>query len=44
MSRVKHTASFKIQEPIIELFPLFSAEGEKLWKKGVRLDFFLIFT
>lgn len=34
MSTVKHTASFKIQEPVNVLFPLFSAEGEKLWVPG----------
>jgi hypothetical protein len=34
MSSAKHTASFEIQEPIKELFPLFSAEGEKLWVPG----------
>ncbi len=34
MSTVKHTASFEIQEPVEELFPLFSAEGEKLWVPG----------
>ena len=31
MSTVKHTASFEISQPVKELFPLFSAEGEKLW-------------
>jgi hypothetical protein len=31
MSTVKHTASFEIHQPAKELFPLFSAEGEKLW-------------
>jgi hypothetical protein len=34
MSTVKHTASFEIQEPVQALFPLFSAEGEKLWVPG----------
>jgi hypothetical protein len=34
MSTVRHTASFKIQEPVNVLFPLFSAEGEKLWVPG----------
>ncbi len=34
MSTIKHTASFEIQERIKELFPLFSAEGEKLWVPG----------
>ncbi len=34
MSTVKHTASFEIDQPAKELFPLFSAEGEKLWAPG----------
>jgi hypothetical protein len=34
MSTVKHTASFEIGRPVEELFPLFSAEGEKLWVPG----------
>lgn len=34
MGTVKHTASFEIAQPIKELFPLFSAEGEKLWVPG----------
>lgn len=34
MSTVKHTASFEISRPIQEIFPLFSAEGEKLWVPG----------
>lgn len=34
MSTVKHTASFEIRQPAKELFPLFSAEGEKLWVPG----------
>jgi len=34
MSRIKHTATFKIAQPIETLFPLFSAEGEKLWVPG----------
>ena len=34
MSQIKHTASFKIDQPIEILFPLFSAEGEKLWVPG----------
>ncbi|MGE4544033.1 MAG: hypothetical protein AB7D06_07990 [Pedobacter sp.] len=34
MSTVKHTASFEIRRPVNELFPLFSAEGEKLWVPG----------
>ena len=31
MNTVKHMASFQIDQPIEILFPLFSAEGEKLW-------------
>ena len=34
MSTVKHTASFRIREPVDRLFPLFSAEGEKRWVPG----------
>lgn len=34
MSSVKHIASFEIRQPANELFPLFSAEGEKLWAPG----------
>jgi hypothetical protein len=34
MSTLKHTADFKISQPIDILFPLFSAEGEKLWVPG----------
>lgn len=34
MSTVKHIASFEIRRPVDELFPLFSAEGEKLWVPG----------
>jgi len=34
MSTVKHTASFEIAQPAATLFPLFSAEGEKLWVPG----------
>lgn len=34
VNTVKHTASFEIPQPIDELFPLFSAEGEKLWVPG----------
>jgi hypothetical protein len=34
MGTVKHTASFEISRPAKELFPLFSAEGEKLWVPG----------
>lgn len=34
MNTVKHTASFEIHEPVKVIFPLFSAEGEKLWVPG----------
>ncbi|RMF66804.1 MAG: hypothetical protein D6743_05875 [Calditrichaeota bacterium] len=34
MNSVKHTASFQINQPVEILFPLFSAEGEKLWVPG----------
>lgn len=34
MSNIKHTAHFRINQPIDRLFPLFSAEGEKLWVPG----------
>ena len=34
MRTVKHTAAFQISQPIKILFPLFSAEGEKLWVPG----------
>ena len=34
MSTVKHTEKFKINQPVEILFPLFSAEGEKLWVPG----------
>lgn len=34
MSSIKHTVDFQISQPIEVLFPLFSAEGEKLWVPG----------
>ncbi len=34
MSAIKHTSAFIIDQPIDILFPLFSAEGEKLWVPG----------
>jgi len=34
MSIIKHTTGFQINQPIDILFPLFSAEGEKLWVPG----------
>lgn len=34
MATIKHQTSFRINQPADELFPLFSAEGEKLWVPG----------
>ena len=34
MSSVKHSKKISINQPIEILFPLFSAEGEKLWVPG----------
>lgn len=34
MNRVKYSADFIIEQPTGVLFPLFSAEGEKLWAPG----------
>jgi len=34
MSTIKHQKSFEINQPAEVLFPLFSAEGEKLWVPG----------
>ncbi len=34
MSTIKHTEKFNVNQPIEILFPLFSAEGEKLWVPG----------
>lgn len=34
MTRIKHSAGFEISQPADILFPLFSAEGEKLWVPG----------
>jgi len=34
MRKIKHTATFEMEQPVTELFPLFSAEGEKLWLPG----------
>ncbi len=34
MNTIKHTAAFEIDKPTDKLFPLFSAEGEKLWVPG----------
>ncbi len=34
MKRKKFSKAFQIKQPIDILFPLFSAEGEKLWVPG----------
>jgi hypothetical protein len=34
MTSVEHSKNFIINQPIENLFPLFSAEGEKLWVPG----------
>jgi hypothetical protein len=34
MKQVKHTEDFQIDQPVEDLFPLFSAEGEKRWVPG----------
>ena len=34
MRKVKHTETFEVAQPIETVFPLFSAEGEKLWVPG----------
>ena len=34
MNSVSHTETFQIDQPIEILFPLFSAEGERLWAPG----------
>ncbi|WP_456427485.1 SRPBCC family protein [Rhodocaloribacter sp.] len=34
MSTIQHTEAFEIDRPVEILFPLFSAEGEKLWVPG----------
>ena len=34
MNTVKHTRSFQIDQPVEVIFPLMSAEGEKLWVPG----------
>jgi len=38
MSKVKHTASFELDQPVKGLFPLFSAEGERSWVPGWNYD------
>ena len=34
MDFIEHTAGFEIAQPVEDLFPLFSPEGEKLWVPG----------
>jgi len=34
MAQIRHTHDFTIDQPVDVLFPLFSAEGEKLWVPG----------
>lgn len=34
MNLVNHTKNFQIDQPVENLFPLFSAEGEKHWVPG----------
>ncbi len=34
MNSVKHSGDFQLDQPADILFPLFSAEGEKLWVPG----------
>ena len=34
MNRIKHSAAFQLDQPADVLFPLFSADGEKLWVPG----------
>ena len=34
MTTIKYETAFQINQPAEELFPLFSAEGEKLWVPG----------
>lgn len=34
MKSIQHDVTFQVQQPIEVLFPLFSAEGEKLWVPG----------
>ena len=34
MNSVKHSETFTIEQPIEAVFPLFSAEGERLWVPG----------
>lgn len=34
MNLVNHTKDFQIDQPVENLFPLFSAEGEKHWVPG----------
>ena len=34
MASVRHSKSFQLRQPVDVLFPLFSAEGERLWAPG----------
>ena len=34
MKSVEHTLAFELQQPVSEVFPLFSPEGEKHWVPG----------
>jgi hypothetical protein len=34
MDSIKHTTGFDIAQPVDQVFPLFSPEGEKLWVPG----------
>lgn len=34
MYSVEHTADFKLSQPVEQVFPLFTPEGEKLWAPG----------
>ena len=34
MKSVEHTLAFELQQPVSEVFPLFSPEGEKYWVPG----------
>jgi len=36
MKSISHTINFEIEQPVAELFPLFSPEGEKAWVPGWR--------
>lgn len=34
MNSIKHTPGFDIAQPVEDVFPLFSPEGEELWVPG----------